>query len=393
MPVLFLIVVVDLIGFGVIIPLLPFYAEYYQASPAEVGLLMAIYSAAQFLAAPFWGRLSDRIGRRPVLLGTIGAAALSYILLGFAESLFMLFLARAIGGLMAGNISTAFAYAADVTTKENRAKGMGMVGAAFSIGFIMGPAIGGILAGSDPLNADFRTPSFVAAGLSALAFFLGLFVLKESLSAEARAEIKKQTRVARMQALINALKTPGIGILLILSFLSTLVFAGLESTFAMWSRRQFGWGPEQNGYLFAFIGVLAAAIQGGLMGKLAVRCGVERLIFAGALALTIGLALIPFVVTVPQLVGAMTLAALGFSIITPALNTAISVRGEADVQGGLMGVTRSASTLSRMIGPAIGGATFGFIGIHTPYISGAIIMVAVAFLAYSKLLRPPVEKP
>jgi MFS transporter, DHA1 family, tetracycline resistance protein len=354
---------------------------------------MAIYSAAQFLAAPFWGRLSDRIGRRPVLLGTIGAAALSYILLGFAESLFMLFLARAIGGLMAGNISTAFAYAADVTTKENRAKGMGMVGAAFSIGFIMGPAIGGILAGSDPLNADFRTPSFVAAGLSALAFFLGLFVLKESLSAEARAEIKKQTRVARMQALINALKTPGIGILLILSFLSTLVFAGLESTFAMWSRRQFGWGPEQNGYLFAFIGVLAAAIQGGLMGKLAVRYGVERLILAGALALTIGLALIPFVVTVPQLVGAMTLAALGFSIITPALNTAISVRGEADVQGGLMGVTRSASTLSRMIGPAIGGATFGFIGIHTPYISGAIIMVAVAFLAYSKLLRPPVEKP
>lgn len=393
MPVLFLIVVVDLIGFGVIIPLLPFYAEYYQASPAEVGLLMAVYSAAQFLAAPFWGRLSDRIGRRPVLLGTIGAAALSYILLGFAESLFMLFLARAIGGLMAGNISTAFAYAADVTTKENRAKGMGMVGAAFSIGFILGPAIGGILAGSDPLHADFRTPSFVAAGLSALAFFLGLFVLKESLSAEARAEIKKQTRVARMQALLNALKTPGIGILLILAFLTTLVFAGLESTFAMWSRRQFGWGPEQNGYLFAFIGVLAAAIQGGLMGKLAIRFGVERLILAGALALTIGLALIPLVVTVPQLVGAMTLAALGFSIITPALNTAISVRGEADVQGGLMGVTRSASTLSRMIGPAIGGATFGFIGIHTPYISGAGIMVAVAFLAYIKLIRNPAEKP
>ncbi len=140
MPVLFLIVVVDLIGFGVIIPLLPFYAEYYQASPAEVGLLMAIYSAAQFLAAPFWGRLSDRIGRRPVLLGTIGAAALSYILLGFAESLFMLFLARAIGGLMAGNISTAFACRrmTFTTSWQTVAKGMGTAGAAFSIGFIMG---------------------------------------------------------------------------------------------------------------------------------------------------------------------------------------------------------------------------------------------------------------
>jgi len=391
MPILFLIVVVDLIGFGVIIPLLPFYAEYYHASPAQVGLLMAIYSAAQFLAAPFWGRLSDRIGRRPVLLGTIGAAALSYILLGFAETLTMLFIARAIGGLMAGNISTAFAYAADVTTKENRAKGMGMIGAAFSIGFILGPAIGGILAGADPMHADFRTPSFVAAGLSAIAFLLGLFVLKESLSSEARAAIQKQTRVARLRALIDALKTPGIGNLLILSFLATLVFAGLESTFAMWSRRQFGWGPEQNGYLFAFIGFLAALIQGGLMGRLAKRFGVERLIFAGALSLTAGLALIPFVTTVPQLVGAMTLAALGFSITTPALNTAISVRGAADIQGGLMGVTRSATTLSRMIGPAMAGATFGFIGINTPYISGAAIMLLVAVMAFRMLVSPHEE--
>lgn len=392
MPILFLIVVVDLIGFGVIIPLLPFYAEYYHASPAQVGLLMAIYSAAQFLSAPFWGRLSDRIGRRPVLLGTIGAAALSYILLGFAETLPMLFTARAIGGLMAGNISTAFAYAADVTTKENRAKGMGMIGAAFSIGFILGPAVGGILAGSDPLHADFRTPSFVAAGLSALAFLLGLFVLKESLSVEARAVIQKQTRVARMQALMGALKTPGVGNLLVLAFLATLVFAGLESTFAMWSRRQFGWGPEQNGYLFAFIGFLAALIQGGLMGRLAKRFGVEQLILGGALALTAGLAMVPFVTTVPQLVGAMTLAALGFSITTPALNTAISVRGGSDVQGGLMGVTRSATTLSRMIGPAVAGATFGFFGINTPYISGAAIMLLVAILAYRALIwRPKVK--
>lgn len=386
MPALFLIVVVDLIGFGIIIPLLPFYAEHFQASPTEVGLLMAVYSAAQFLSAPFWGRLSDRVGRRPVLLGTIFAAALSYIWLGFADTLFMLFAARAAGGLMAGNISTAFAYAADVTTKENRARGMGMIGAAFSIGFILGPALGGILAGSDPANADFRTPSFAAAGLSALAFVLGLFVLKESLSAEARAKIAAQTRVARMQALVDALKTPGIGILLVLAFMATFVFAGLESTFAMWSRRQFGWGPAQNGYLFAFIGFLAALIQGGLMGRLAARFGVEKLIVIGALALSVGLISIPFVESVPQLVCAMTVAALGFSITTPALNTAISVRGDADVQGGLMGVTRSATTLSRMTGPALAGAAFGFIGLNSPYFSGAFIMLAVAFVAFRTLL-------
>lgn len=389
MPVLFLIVVVDLIGFGIIIPLLPFYAEHYQATPAQVGLLMAVYSAAQFISAPFWGRLSDRVGRRPVLLGTIFAAALSYVWLGLADTLITLFAARALGGLMAGNISTAFAYAADVTTKENRAKGMGMIGAAFSIGFILGPAIGGILAGADPANADFRTPSFAAAGLSALACVLGLFTLKESLSAEARARIADQTRVARMKALADALRTPGVGVLLILAFLATFVFAGLESTFAMWSRRQYGWGPEQNGYLFAFIGVLAAMIQGGLMGKLANKFGVERLIFAGAVALAVGLAWIPFTGSVPELVAAMTVAALGFSITTPALNTAISVRGESDVQGGLMGVTRSATTLSRMTGPAAAGTAFGFIGLHSPYYAGAVIMVIVAAITFFKLLTPP----
>ncbi len=389
MPVLFLIVVVDLIGFGIIIPLLPFYAEHYQATPAQVGLLMAVYSAAQFISAPFWGRLSDRVGRRPVLLGTIFAAALSYVWLGLADTLIALFAARALGGLMAGNISTAFAYAADVTTKENRAKGMGMIGAAFSIGFILGPAIGGILAGADPANADFRTPSFAAAGLSALACVLGLFTLKESLSTEARARIADQTRVARMKALADALRTPGVGVLLILAFLATFVFAGLESTFAMWSRRQYGWGPEQNGYLFAFIGVLAAMIQGGLMGKLANKFGVERLIFAGAVALAVGLAWIPFTGSVSELVAAMTVAALGFSITTPALNTAISVRGESDVQGGLMGVTRSATTLSRMTGPAVAGTAFGFIGLHSPYYAGAVIMVIVAAITFFKLLTPP----
>lgn len=381
MPVLFLIVVVDLIGFGIIIPLLPFYAEHFQASPAQVGLLMAIYSAAQFLSAPFWGRLSDRVGRRPVLLGTIFAASLAYVWLAYADTLIMLFAARAVGGLMAGNISTAFAYAADKTTKENRAKGMGMIGAAFSIGFILGPALGGILAGSDPQTADFRTPSLAAAGLSALAFVLGLAVLKESLPPEARARIAQQTRVARMKALMDALKTPGVGVFLVLSFLATFVFAGLESTFAMWSRRQFGWGPEQNGYLFAFIGFFAALIQGGLIGRLAKRFGVERLIIAGALLLSLGMLAVPFVSTVPQLIAVMTLCAIGFSITTPALNTAISVRGEADIQGGLMGVTRSATTLSRMTGPAVAGAAFGFVGLNSPYFAGAIIMLAVAFIA------------
>ena len=331
MPILFLIVVIDLIGFGVIIPLLPFYAEYYQATPFQIGLLMASYSASQFLAAAFWGRLSDRIGRRPVLLISIAGSAVAYTWLGFAETLTVLFAARIMGGFMAGNLAAAFAYVADVTTKENRAKGMGMMGAAFSVGFIFGPALGGILAGADAATADFRTPSFVAAALSAIACILGIFFLKESLSDEIRTRQREMTKVNRMRALMEALRQPGIGLLIMLSFLSTLVFAGLEAIFAIWSLRQFDWGPQQNGYLFAFIGVIAAIIQGGFIGKLTARFGTERLIVGGSLGLAIGLALTPLARSEVELIIAMAVASFGFSILSPALNTAISIRGEADV--------------------------------------------------------------
>ena len=380
MLILFLIVFIDLIGFGIIIPLLPFYGEFYQASPEMVGLLMATYSFTQFLAAPFWGRLSDRIGRRPVLLVSLAGASAAYVWLGLAESLWTLFAARAVGGAMAGNISAAFAYVADITTRENRAKGMGTIGAAFGLGFIAGPAIGGILAGSDPVNADFRTPAFAAAALSVTALIMAIATLKESLSAEIRQRLAQQPPKKRLAMFREALDRPVIGLLLLLTFLATFVFAGLESTFAMWSRRQFGWGPEQNGYLFAFIGLLSALIQGGLIGRLARRFGEARLVVQGAVALAIGIALIPFSTNVVVLVLAMSLAGYGFSVISPSLNSLISLQSSEDEQGKIMGVTRSASTMARFIGPAWAGLLFGGLGRDWPYFAGALIMVVVAFL-------------
>ena len=380
MLILFLIVFIDLIGFGIIIPLLPFYGEFYQASPEMVGLLMATYSFTQFLAAPFWGRLSDRIGRRPVLLVSLAGASAAYVWLGLAESLWTLFAARAVGGAMAGNISAAFAYVADITTRENRAKGMGTIGAAFGLGFIAGPAIGGILAGSDPVNADFRTPAFAAAALSVTALIMAIATLKESLSAEIRQRLAQQPPKKRLAMFREALDRPVIGLLLLLTCLATFVFAGLESTFAMWSRRQFGWGPQQNGYLFAFIGLLSALIQGGLIGRLARRFGEARLVVQGAVALAIGIALIPFSTNVVVLVLAMSLAGYGFSIISPSLNSLISLQSSEDEQGGIMGVTRSASTMARFIGPAWAGLLFGGLGRDWPYFAGALIMVVVAFL-------------
>ena len=378
---LFLIVMVDLIGFGLYIPLLPFFAEHYDATPFMVGLVMAVYSLGQFIAAPFWGQISDRYGRRPVLMVGMAGAAASYIWLGFADTLWMLFAARAISGIMGGNISAAFAYMADITTRENRAKGMGMVGAAFGLGFIAGPAIGGILAGSDPSNADFQPPAFAAAGLSTIAFILTATVLKESLSIEDRQRAAQAVRVSRFRQIGAALHDPATGRLLLLIFLATFVFAGLESTFAMWSRRTYGWGPGQNGDLFAGFGIMSALIQGGLVGRLTKRFGEKALVMQGAIALAVGVFLIPFSSTLPLLLFAMGSAALGFSIITPALNSLVSLQAKSEEQGATIGVTRSASTLARVGGPAFAGLLFSLLGQDWPYFAGAMIMLVVIGLA------------
>lgn len=381
MLILFLIVFIDLVGFGIVIPLLPFYGEHFQAGPFVVAMMMATYSLGQFVAAPLWGRLSDTWGRRPVLVLSLAGAALSYVWLGFATTLWMLFASRILGGLMAGNISTAFAYIADVTTPENRAKGMGLVGAAFGLGFIAGPAIGGILAGSDPVTADYETPAFAAAALSFVAFVLTVALLKESLPPEVRAKRSTQPRQSRLKQFQAAFGEPGTAMLIFLSFLATFVFAGMETTFAMWSRRQFGWGPEQNGYLFAFIGVIAALLQGGLVGRLTKRFGEANLIVQGALALALGMALIPFCDSVTALALAMVVVAYGFSIINPAFNSLISLRTDAAKQGQMMGVARSATTMARVLGPAWAGMLFALLGMDWPYYAGAVAMLAVAGLA------------
>ena len=379
MVILFLVVFIDLMGFGLIIPLLPFYAEYFQASPDVVGMVMATYSFAQFLAAPMWGRLSDRVGRRPVLLVSLAGAVVAYIGLGLVDSLWMLFAARALGGAMAGNIAAAFAYVADVTTPDNRARGMGLIGAAFGLGFIAGPAIGGILAGPDPINADYQTPAFAAAGLSIAALALAAARLKESLAPEMRARaLVKRSRWLQFR---NVLRRPKVGLLIALSFLATFVFAGMETTFAMWSRRQFGWGPEQNGYLFASVGFLAAAIQGGLVGRLAGTFGEARLITHGAVSLAAGMVLLPFSDSLIVLAASMILMVYGFSIINPSLNSLISLQAGKDEQGSVFGVSRSATTLARVVGPIWAGFLFATLGKDWPYFGGALVMAAVVILS------------
>ncbi|MFZ1413796.1 MAG: MFS transporter [Defluviicoccus sp.] len=373
MKIIFLIVFVDLMGFGLIVPLLPFFAEHFAASPTMVGLLMASYSLAQLVSAPLWGRLSDRTGRRPVLLWSLGGIALAYLGLAAADSLWMLFAARTLAGAMAGNIAAAFAYAADVSTPATRARAMGTIGAAFGLGFMIGPAIGGALAGSDPLHANFALPALAAAALSATAFLLTLFVLPESLPVEIRAR-KGAAGSSRLAEFRRVIGRSVVAQILLVSFLATFVFAGLEAMFALWSHQHLGWGPAQNGYLFALVGTISALVQGGLVGPLARRFGEPRLIAVGAAGLGLGMLLIPLTTTAWDLSVVMALTAAGFSLLSPGLNSLLSLHvGRANL-GGSMGVSRSVTTLARVVGPVCLGAVFDLLGKDWPFYAGAAIM-------------------
>jgi MFS transporter, DHA1 family, tetracycline resistance protein len=376
MSVLFFIVFIDLVGFGVVIPLLPYYALHFDASPLAVTSLMACYSLAQFVSSPILGRLSDRIGRRPVLLGSLVCSAASYLWLGFAGALWMLFAARLLAGAGAGNIAAAQAYIADVTTPEKRAKGMGMIGAAFGLGFTIGPALGGLVAGSNP-DAVAR-PAFLAAGLSSVAFLITLARLKESLPAESR---RAQNRPGRFALAKSAFGRPVLGQLILLFFVSMCAFAGMEATFALWANKSFGWGPLQVGWLFFYIGLVLAALQGGLIGQLSRRFGEARLVTAGALTIGLGLLGLTFAGSLWMVLLATGLLSIGMGLLNPSVTSLVSREAGVDERGGIMGVSQSAASLARILGPAVAGAVFTLWGRNAPYYLGTVLMAVVVAIA------------
>jgi MFS transporter, DHA1 family, tetracycline resistance protein len=385
--VLFLVVFVNLVGFGIVIPLLPFYGEHYGASPDEVALLLASYSAAQFVTAPIWGRASDRWGRKPILIASLAGTVASYLWLAYASDLAHLFWARILAGVMAGSLSAAFAYVADITDETNRSRGMGMIGAAFGLGFIAGPAIGGLLAGGDPKNVDFFLPALVAVGFSGAALVLAGAVLKESLPRETRERLARESAGIGRGAFAVAMRQPGVISILVLTFLAVFAFAGLEAVFALWTERTFGWGVQQNGYVFAFLGVISAAIQGGLLGRLVKRFGEAALVRQGFLTLAIGLGILPFATSLPVLLIALMIATYGFSVATPALSTLLTLSAPQAAMGGVVGIGRSASTLARAVGPAFAGIVFAWAGKDWPFFAGAAILLLVLLLSGRMLPR------
>jgi DHA1 family tetracycline resistance protein-like MFS transporter len=378
--IIFVTVFIDLLGFGIIIPLMPFYAETFGANALTIGLLNTSFSLMQFLFAPFWGRLSDRIGRRPVILIGLFGSAVSYLLFGLATSLTLLFTARIAAGIAGANIPTAQAYMADVTTPEHRAKGMGLVGAAFGLGFIFGPAIGGFLS-----QWGYQAPSFFASALSLANFTAAWFLLPES-RPSARADAARTSRVV---ALRQALRRPGLPQLLLIYFIVIAAFASFETTFALFSERRFAFSASTIGYLFAFVGIVLAIVQGFLVGKVVPRVGEGRIVPVAILTLAAGLALVPLARSVAMLVAACGILALGMGFNSPSLMSMISRRADADMQGGVLGLSQSLASLARVIGPAWGGWLYDRYGMVTPYISAAGLMCVAFLLSVMVIARTP----
>lgn len=396
--VIFTTVFIDLIGFGIVIPVLPFYAQgtIFNATPRTVGILFTSYSVMQLIFSPILGRLSDKHGRRPVLFLSIIGTGIGFLIIGFANSIWMLFAGRILDGITGGNISTAQAYIADITTTENRAKGMGLIGAAFGLGFVFGPAIGGILS-----RWGIQVPFLFAACLCFVNAVLLYFRLPETLTKE---QMKKNQTAGerRSKQVIRSLKQPRLAFVLVIYFLFIVAFSIMTATFAFYTMFRFGYDAQHTGYLFAYVGVIAVIIQGGLIGRLVKRFGEVRLVIFGAFCFAISLFAIPFVGPAAGGLAALLVGggvfSLGNSLATPALNSLASKSVGPDDQGIVLGVMQSVASLSRAVGPLLQTILIGTAVAHmgadglphymsdrslfVTYWTGAAIMLLAFFIAF-----------
>jgi DHA1 family tetracycline resistance protein-like MFS transporter len=345
--IIFITVLIDLIGFGIVIPVLPLYAERFGASPTAIGVLLGIYSAMTFIFAPVLGRISDRVGRRPVLLLSMIGTSAGFLLMGFANTLWLLFVARVIDGITGGNISTAQAYIADVTPPQERSRGMGLIGAAFGLGFIFGPAIGGALS-----HISVQAPFYFAAALAATNAVALYFLLPESLSTHNRSNNQQHASVIE---LIEHSQSWQLAIVVATYFFATVAFALLTATYSLFTERRFGYDATHNGYIFAYLGLIGAVIQGGLLGKLARVFGDKTLAVSGTLILALSMFALAASATATMLIAASTGIAVGNSLLTPTLNAIASRSVSATWQGRVFGVMQSAASLARIVGPVLGG--------------------------------------
>lgn len=374
--VLFFTVFVDLLGFGIVIPFLPMYAKHLGVGAIGVGLILAIYSLMQFGCAPALGRISDRVGRRPILMLGLLGSSLSYIIYGFANTFGILLLSRAVHGVCAGTVSTAQAYVADTTTETERAHGMGMIGAAFGLGFVLGPAIGGLLG-----HSSLRTPVFFASALTFANLIFAAFFLPESHSPEPGMRLGFKRIVEPLLTIPRQLAGHRLKRLFSIAFLLTFTLAALEATFALMIPVVYGYGAFGVGALLAFAGFMQALTQGYLLRKIVKRVGEARLIKIGVIALAIGMAPMGSWPSHAALIVLLALVSVGYGLGSPSVASLISKRTERHLQGEVLGVNQSALSLARITGPIAGGAVYEFLGPASPYIGGAMVALLALLVA------------
>lgn len=365
--VIFLIVFLDLMGAGILVPVIPYVVEPFRPDALTVGVLAMSFSAAQFLASPLLGLLSDRFGRRPVLLVSLLGSALGYFLFGYGGSLFVLFLARIVDGLTGANISTAQAYIADISEPKDRAKNFGLIGAAFGLGFILGPALGGALS-----KISLSAPAYAAGILSLFTCALAAILLKETLPPGHRVLTTHWRDVDPFTQMRSAFVRVGFRELMLAAFALNFGMAGLQTNFAVFTHVRFGLDAAHNAILFAFLGLMAALTQGVLLRKLAPAFGEGRLTAAGSAVLGVGYIVLALSGAVWMLYASVVLTALGFGLAGPSLSSMVSQRATPREQGLLMGTLQSVASFTRVIGPVWAGAAFDHIGQGSPYWTGAI---------------------
>jgi multidrug resistance protein len=379
--IIFLTVLIDMIGFGIIIPILPLYAKQFHASAATIGILMGTYSLMQFIFSPILGRISDRVGRRPVLLVSLMATSAGFAVMGFASSIAWLFVGRIIPGISGGNISTAQAYIADITSPEERSGAMGMIGATIGVGFLLGPMIGGILSHFFGPAAPF----LFASGLALLNALVAFVRLPESLAHEHRATAEEKSPIS--QVFKHGWHLPA---LMGAYFFSIAGFSVLNMLYPLFTNARFGFDEEKNGFLFGFMGFIAILIQGGLIRRLAKKKSEKSLALTGTILMIAGMAYLPVVHSMLTLLTASTILAIGNSFVMPTLNGLASRSAEKSWQGRVNGLMQSAGSLARFIGPMMAGQLLVMdvdkSGNPLPFYGRAPCYAAVGILVLAALL-------
>ncbi len=380
-----LVVFIDLLGFSLILPLLPYYAETFSANQTTTGILIASYAVMQLIGAPILGRLSDRFGRRPVLLLSVFGTFLGFLLLGFANALWMLFVSRIIDGITGGNLSVAQAYISDVTDEKSRSKGLGMIGAAFGLGFIIGPVTGGLLS-----QWGYAVPAFAAAAISLINLILIYAWLPESLTEEKRSQMTEKRPAITLSALLVAFQRPFTGSILITRFFFGLAFAIFQTIFSLYALAKFNLTARDTGFVLTYVGVLSVIVQGFLVGRLTSRFREDLLITVSVVLMGISLLGWALAPSLLWLYIIMTPTALSGGLLNTLLSSTLTKAVAPQEIGGILGLSAAVESSTRIIAPLLGGVLLQQIGTWAPGIFGAVVMTGVSIYVFIMIYNHPI---